>query len=195
MAGYQILALVGSLRAASFNHQLAETAVQVAPDGIQVRIYEALRRVPFYDEDLDVPCLADRAPARELRAAVAGSDGLLLFTPEYNGGAPAVLRNAIDWISRPYGTSAIQGKPVAIVSASISAHAGQWAYQDAVRAVGIAGGHVVEEAGLHFGRIAQRFAVQRPWEDAEVRNELTATVRHLATASYSLSADLRDRTV
>ncbi|MGV9822170.1 NAD(P)H-dependent oxidoreductase [Nocardia xishanensis] len=182
MSQTRILALVGSLRAASINRQLAEAAVQTAPDGVEVTIYEGLADIPFYNEDIDVPG-AVPAAAQRLRDAVAEADGVLLVTPEYNGTLSAVLKNAIDWASRPYGAGALKDKAVAIVSASISPNAAQWAHGDAVKAVGVAGGKVVEAAHAHFGVIGERFGAAHPREDAEALTQLGATVHELVEAA------------
>ena len=108
-----ILALSGSLRRASFNSGLVRAAVEVAPAGITVTTFD-LRPLPFYDGDLE-----DAGPPQavvNLKAAIAAADGVLLCSPENNASVPAVLKNAIDWASRPQG--AIQGKPVALAGAT-----------------------------------------------------------------------------
>src|SRR5436190_13793334 len=108
-----ILVLVGSLRAGSVNRRLAEAIRDQAPDDVTVELAEGLEALPFYNEDLDgaeVP-----AAAAELRAQVAAADRILVVTPEYNGTMPAVLNNAIDWLSRPYGVGAITGKPLGVI--------------------------------------------------------------------------------
>ncbi|NKY86162.1 NAD(P)H-dependent oxidoreductase [Nocardia veterana] len=182
MSQTRILALVGSLRTGSINRQLAEAAAQTAPEGAQVEIYEGLADIPFYNEDIDVPGQVPAA-AESLRAAVAAADALVLFVPEYNGTIPAVLKNAIDWASRPYGAGSIKGKPVAVISASISQNAAKWAHGDTVKAVGVAGGAVVESAHLHFGTIGQRFAEAHPRDDAEALTQLAAAVRDLVVSA------------
>ncbi|MCX4095325.1 NAD(P)H-dependent oxidoreductase [Nocardia sp. alder85J] len=178
MSQTRILALVGSLRAASINRQLAEAAAQNAPEGVAVSIYEGLGEIPFYNEDIDV---AGRVPAAAaaVRAAVADADALVLFVPEYNGTIPAALKNVIDWVSRPYGTGALKGKPVAVISASISANAAKWAHADTVKALGVAGAAVVEDATVHFGGIGTRFAEAHPSKDAEALAELAGALRAL----------------
>ncbi|NEW41198.1 NAD(P)H-dependent oxidoreductase [Nocardia cyriacigeorgica] len=178
MSKTRILTLVGSLRAGSINRQLAEAAVQIAPEGVEIAIHQGLADIPFYNEDVDVEGSVPAA-ARQLRAAAAEADALLLVTPEYNGTLPAVLKNAIDWLSRPYGAGAIKAKPVAVVSASISPNAAKWAHGDAVKSVGVAGGRVVETAHLHFGTIGERFGAAHPREDAEALIELGATITEL----------------
>ncbi|BDU07887.1 NAD(P)H-dependent oxidoreductase [Nocardia cyriacigeorgica] len=182
MSQTRILTLVGSLRAGSINRQLAEAAVQIAPDGVEIAIHQGLAEIPFYNEDLDVEGSVP-ATAQALRDAAAEADALLLVTPEYNGTLPAVLKNAIDWLSRPYGAGAIKDKPVAVVSASISPNAARWAHGDAVKSVGVAGGRIVETAHLHFATIGERFGSAHPREDAEALTELSATITELVGAA------------
>ena len=107
-----ILVLVGSLRAASVNRQIADVAAEVAAsEGIGATVYEGLGDVPFYNEDLDVADNAD-APAAvvALRDAAARADAVLVVTPEYNGTIPAVLKNAIDWLSQAVRRRCAQGQ-------------------------------------------------------------------------------------
>src|SRR6202007_2319147 len=116
MGDIKILALVGSLRAASINRQIAELAAAVAPDGVTVTIFEGLGEVPFYNEEIDdamTPGAPALAPVAALRAAAADADAALVVTPEYNGSIPAVVKNAIDWLSRPFGDGALEEKPLA----------------------------------------------------------------------------------
>ncbi|QLY30115.1 NAD(P)H-dependent oxidoreductase [Nocardia huaxiensis] len=182
MSQTRLLVLVGSLRAASINRRLAEAAASTAPEGVEVSIYEGLADIPFYNEDLDTEVNLPESAAA-LRAAVAAADGLLLVTPEYNGTLPAVLKNAIDWASRPYGVGALKDKPVAVVSASISPNAAKWSHGDAVKALGVAGASVLDGASQHFGVIGTRFAETHPADDAEALTQLAATVRLLAEAA------------
>jgi len=143
----RIAVLVGSLRGASINRRLAELAVAQAPEGVAATIVEDLHLLPFYNEDIDTD--EQRGAAVEaLRAAVGAADAVLVVTPEYNGGSPAVLRNAVDWLSRPYGAGALSGLPVGVISAALGQYAGTWARQDIRKAVGIAGGQAIEEIDL-----------------------------------------------
>ncbi|MGW4108396.1 NADPH-dependent FMN reductase, partial [Streptomyces sp. NPDC004976] len=153
----RILALVGSLRAGSHNRQLAETAVKLAPAGADVALYEGLAEIPFYNEDIDVEGSVPDAAAK-LRDAAGSADALLLFTPEYNGTIPAVLKNAIDWLSRPFGAGAIGGKPVVVVGTAFGQYGGVWAQDEARKAVGIAGGQVIEDIKLSIPGSVTRFA-------------------------------------
>ncbi|MFD4294540.1 NADPH-dependent FMN reductase [Rhodococcus sp. NPDC058505] len=184
MSQTRVLVLVGSLRAGSVNRQLAETAVSGAPAGAEVTIYEGLGELPFYNEDID----GDAAPAaaQALRSAAGEADALLLVTPEYNGTIPAVLKNAIDWISRPFGAGAVKDKPVAVISASPSPNAAVWAHEDTRKAVRIAGGTVVEDVSISIGGTFDKFGDKHPSENAEVAADVAAVVAGLVAAAGEL---------
>jgi NAD(P)H-dependent FMN reductase len=147
MSDIKVLTLLGSLRAASINRQIAELATEVAPDGVAVTIFDGLGDLPFYNEDIDneadVP-----AAVTALRAAAADADAALVVTPEYNGSYPAVIKNAIDWLSRPFGDSALKGKPLAVIGGSFGQYGGVWAHDDTRKSFGIAGPTVVETIKL-----------------------------------------------
>jgi chromate reductase len=112
-----VLVLVGSDRPDSFNSLLADHAARALPPGSEVARYDGLYDLPFYTEsaDLDPP-----AQVLALREAIRGADALVVTTPEFNASPPAVLKNAIDWASRPRGAAALDGKPVAVLGASPS---------------------------------------------------------------------------
>ena len=148
MSDINVLVLLGSLRAASVNRQLAELAVESAPDGVRLQVFDRLGELPFYNEDIDNEAVAE--PVTALRAAAAGADAALVVTPEYNGSIPAVLKNAIDWLSRPYGDGALQGKPLAVVGAALGQYGGVWAHDETrqvVRHRGPASGRGSEVVG------------------------------------------------
>lgn len=183
----RLLALVGSLRAGSHNRQLAEAALEHAPDGVTGEIFEGLADVPFYNEDIDVEGSVPEAAAR-LRAAAATAEAIMLFSPEYNGTMPAVLKNAIDWLSRPYGAGAISGKPVAVVGTAFGQYGGVWAHDDARKSVGVAGGKVVEDIKLSIPGSLTRFAETHPTRDTEVTDELRKVIDYLRTEAGVASA-------
>ena len=174
----RILALVGSLRAGSHNRQLAEAAVKLAPEGAEVNLFEGLAEIPFYNEDIDVEGGVPAAAAR-LREAANAADGLILFTPEYNGTIPAVLKNAIDWLSRPYGAGAFGGKPVAVIGTAVGQYGGVWAHDETRKSVGVAGGKVLEDVKLSIPGSMTRFAETHPADDAEVAEQLTEVIARL----------------
>ncbi|GGV96243.1 FMN reductase [Streptomyces gelaticus] len=177
----RILALVGSLRAGSHNRQLAEAAVKHAPEGAEIELFEGLADVPFYNEDTDVEGSVPAAAVR-LREAAAGVDAFLLFSPEYNGTMPAVLKNAIDWLSRPFGAGAISGKPVAVVGTAFGQYGGVWAQDDARKSVGIAGAVVLEDVKLSIPGSVTRFADTHPADDAEVVTAITEVIAQVRSA-------------
>ena len=115
MADLTILGIPGSLRQASFNRFALVAAQSLLPAGAALDIFE-LEGIPVYNQDLD-----KQPPARvvELKARIRAADAILFATPEYNFSIPGTLKNAIDWASRPYGDSAWQGKPVAVMGASV----------------------------------------------------------------------------
>jgi|SRR5581483_832369 len=143
MTDTRVLALVGSLRADSLNRKIAEAIQAQAPAGTTIEIAEGLGNLPFYNEDID----GDAAPASVVafRDQVAQADRLLVVTPEYNGSTPAVIANAIDWASRPYGAGSIQGKPVAVVGTAVGQYGGQWAHEDTRKVAGVAGAEVLAD--------------------------------------------------
>ncbi|GAA4994831.1 NAD(P)H-dependent FMN reductase [Yinghuangia aomiensis] len=112
----RVVGIAGSLRRDSWNRKLLRAAAALAPSGIEVHISEELPHIPLFNEDL----VGGREPESVLRmrAEVAASDALLIATPEYNGGVPGVLKNALDWLSLPLGGSALHGKPVGLMGAS-----------------------------------------------------------------------------
>ena len=165
MTDIKVLGLVGSLRAASINRQIAELATEVAPDGVAVTIFDGLGDLPFYNEDIDndadVP-----AAVTALRSAAADADAALVVTPEYNGSIPAVIKNAIDWLSRPFGDGALKGKPLAVIGGAFGQYGGVWAHDETRKSFGIAGPTVVESI-----KLSVPFATlngQHPREHAEV---------------------------
>jgi NAD(P)H-dependent FMN reductase len=144
MTDTNIVVLVGSLRSDSVNRRMAEKLVSDAPAGLRLEIVDGLDRLPFYNEDLDAEEVPE--PARQLRNRVAAADRVLVVTPEYNGTMPAVLKNAIDWLSRPYGVGALAGKPLAVLGTTPTPYGGKWAHADVRRSATIAGAVVVEDA-------------------------------------------------
>jgi chromate reductase len=116
----KILGFVGSLRKGSYNKALMRAAVALAPDDAAIEVFD-LEGIPPFNQDLESqPPQTVKAFKAEIRKA----DAILIATPEYNYSVPGVLKNAIDWASRPYGDNAFEGKPVALMSASIGSLGG-----------------------------------------------------------------------
>ena len=175
MSDSKVLVLVGSLRAASINRQLAELAIESAPAGVTLELFDRLGELPFYNEDIDTNGVAE--PVAALREAAGHADAALIVTPEYNGSIPGVLKNAIDWLSRPYGNGALQGKPVAVVGTALGRYGGVWAHDETRKSFGIAGPRVVEDLDLSIPSTS--LDGKHPRENAEVAERLRDIVGKL----------------
>ena len=155
----RILAVSGSLRERSYNRALLRAAREVAPPGVDIEEFD-LSQLPFYDADVEAG--GDPEPVAALRAAVRDADALLIATPEYNRGTSGVLKNAIDWLSRPALASVLRWKPVAIMGASTGRGGTRRAQQQVRDALLFPGAEVLE---------GPEVAVPIAWEkfDAEGR--------------------------
>jgi len=107
----KILGICGSLRKGSYNKMLLNAAIELAPDGMEIEVYDGLRELPQFDQDFEknLPELV-----RELKTRVKEADGLLFVTPEYNHSIPGPLKNAVDWLSRPSSDNSLAQKSVAV---------------------------------------------------------------------------------
>ena len=109
----ELAVIIGSLRAGSVHRVVATAAAELAPDAVTLTEVP-IADVPFYNQDIED---AGEHPAvADMRSVVNAADGLVFVTPEYNGSMPAVVKNAVDWLSRPYGSGAIAGKPTMIIA-------------------------------------------------------------------------------
>ena len=137
-----VLGISGSLRRDSLNSALLRAAAERLPGGAELVEFDRLREVPPYDEDVE---LEGTPPVvEELRAAVRNADAVLIATPEYNHSIPGQLKNALDWISRPAGKSALNSKPAAVIGASTGMFGAVWAQAELRKVLGAMGGRVVE---------------------------------------------------
>ncbi len=115
----RVVVIVGSLRSWSVNRAIARAAIALAPEGLKLAIHP-IADVPLYNGDVE-----DRgtpSSVGELHAVISAADGVLFFTPEYNGSLPAVTKNVIDWLSRP--PHALEGKPLAAIATTPGRRAG-----------------------------------------------------------------------
>jgi chromate reductase len=167
----KILALSGSLRTGSMNTSLLQAARELAPDGVEVELFDGLEAVEPYNADRDTPGAVPPGAAA-LRARVAAADGLLISSPEYNGTIPGQLKNAVDWLSRPFKESALWSKPVVTMSAVTGAFGGVWGQADLRKSLGIAGARVLE-GELAIAKANEKIA------DGRVAAELEPQIREL----------------
>ncbi len=125
MSSVDLVAVVGSLRAESFNRAVFQAAVELVAEldagpGPVTLVEHDLRAVPFYDGDLEAAGWPE--PVAALRERLAAADGLVIFTPEYNRGVPAVVKNAVDWLSRVMGDNALTTTAAGVVAATPGRH-------------------------------------------------------------------------
>lgn len=117
MSDLTILGIAGSLRAGSFNRALLDTAGDLLPDDVSLDIFD-LAPLPMFNADVEAE--GDPPAVTDLKERIGAADGVLIATPEYMHGVPGVLKNALDWASRPPGRSPMKGKPTAMIGASPS---------------------------------------------------------------------------
>lgn len=160
-----VLAVSGSLRADSFNTTLLRSLHRYAPEGMAIEVYQGLDRLPHYNQDHESEPPAEAA---RLRAAVADADGVLISTPEYNRGIPGVLKDAIDWLSRPMGQHALLAKPVATLTASPGPQGGIRGLQELRRVLDVVNSYVVSRPELAISEVHTRLGA-----DDEVGRALT----------------------
>ena len=136
-----ILGISGSLRRDSHNTRLLGAARALLPEGAELQVFDGLAEIPPFSEDVE-----HHPPASvlALREAIMEADAVLVATPEYNGTLPGQLKNALDWVSRPVGTSPLRGKPVAVIGASTGMFGAVWAQADARKVLGLIGARVLD---------------------------------------------------
>jgi chromate reductase, NAD(P)H dehydrogenase (quinone) len=154
----RVLGISGSLRSGSLNRALLRAAAERLPAGAELVEFDRLGEVPPYDEDVELEGTPD--VVGELRQAVREADAVLIATPEYNHSIPGQLKNALDWVSRPAGKSALNGKPAAVVGASTGMFGAVWAQAELRKVLGAMGGRVVE-VELPVGHAAEQLVGDR----------------------------------
>jgi len=183
----RVLGISGSLRQASHNTALLRAASEHLPEDAQLVIYDQLREIPAYDEDLEA---AGPAPASvtALREAIAEADVVLFATPEYNGSVPGALKNALDWVSRPVATNALRGKPVAVVGASTGLFGAVWAQAELRKVLSTIGAKVIGEGELPLPQAHEAFDENGALIDSDHRDGLAAIVTELVDAVQAATA-------
>ena len=181
----KVLAVSGSLRRSSHNTQLLRAAVEAAPEGVEVELWEGLGELPLYDQDLDT----DEQPeaVRRLREAWGEADAILFATPEYNGSVPGGLKNAIDWASRPVRESALTSQTVSVIGASPGQFGAMWAQADLRKILGTAGARVVGDE-LPVARVHEKLDHDGRLLDEELFERLRLVLETLAAAAVPLAA-------
>jgi chromate reductase, NAD(P)H dehydrogenase (quinone) len=152
----RVLGISGSLRQDSHNTQLLRAAATLLPSGSELVVWEGLKAVPPYDPDDDRGPESRPDSLRLLADAVDEADVVLFATPEYNHSIPGVLKNALDWLSRPLAESPLRGKPVAVIGASSGLFGAVWAQAELRKVLSAIGARVVDRE-LPVGLAAEAF--------------------------------------
>src|SRR5579863_1502509 len=181
-----ILAISGSLRQGSYNTALLRAAADRLPPGVTVTFYDHLEQIPAFNEDRVV----DRPePVERLWDAVAEADGVLISAPEYNSSIPGVLKNALDWLSRPLIESPLRNKPAAVIGASTSMFGAVWSQAETRKVLGAIGARVLDRE-LPVPHAEEQFDEAGKLIDADLDQELGSIVEALVHAIEARTAAL-----
>jgi chromate reductase len=176
MGEISILGFAGSLRRASYNRGLVRAALESAPSGITIQVFE-LGEIPLYNQDIEDA--GEPGPVVAFKDAILRADALLVATPEYNHGVPGVLKNALDWASRPRVTSPLKDKPVAVLGAS-PGHGSTARAQAQLRETFVfTGACVMPQPELLVDLAGSRFDDDGNLTDADLRGSLVELVEAL----------------
>jgi chromate reductase len=184
-----ILGIAGSLRRASFNRGLIRAAVTLAPRSMTVVPYD-LGDIPLYNGDIEA--LGDPEPVTRFKTAIEAADGLLIATPEYNHCVPGVLKNAIDWASRPARASALTGKPVAILGASTGSGGTARAQSHLRDGLTYTNGLVLPLPEVLVERATAKFDSDGNLVDSDTGEEITDLLKAFGAWIRRLAATARD---
>jgi chromate reductase len=188
----RVLGISGSLRADSYNSGLLRAVADVLPPGAELEIFDGVKAIPPYDADDDLGPGPGPEPVQALRAAIEDADAVLIATPEYNASIPGVLKNALDWASRPHATNPLRGKPAAVVGASTGMFGAVWAQAEARKVLATIGARVLD-AELPVAEADERFDATGRLTDPEIEERLAEVVAELAGAAEARAAGLAAR--
>jgi chromate reductase len=185
MSKIKVLGFAGSLRKGSYNKALLRTALEELPEDIELEVFD-LEGIPPYDQDLD-----NDMPARvtEFKRKIKAADAILIATPEYNYSMPGVLKNAIDWASRPPGDNSWDDKPVAIMSASIGMIAGARAQYHLRQTFVYINMHPVNRPEVMVPFVADKVDANGRVTDGKTRQKVKELLESLAAWTRRLKAE------
>jgi chromate reductase len=171
----RILGISGSLRRNSHNTRLLGATRGLLPAGVELEIFDQLAAIPPYNEDDE-----DEVPpaVAALKAAIAAADAVLVATPEYNASIPGVLKNALDWVSRPVASTPLRGKPAAVVGASTGLFGAVWAQAETRKVLSTIGARVLDSE-LPIAQAHEALGQTGLPVEAEALEVLSATLRDL----------------
>jgi chromate reductase, NAD(P)H dehydrogenase (quinone) len=183
----KILGISGSLRADSYNTKLLRAAAELLPHEVEFEQWSDLKAVPPYDEDDDVQ--PGPAAVKELKAAIAEADAVLFATPEYNASIPGVLKNALDWVSRPPKSSPLRNKPVAVVGASTGAFGAVWSQAELRKVLATIGARVLD-VDVVVGHAETQFDDDGHLVDDQLQEQLGEVVAALVGEAAHVPVEL-----
>lgn len=166
----RVLAISGSLRRDSHNRALLRAAGELLPADAELVVFDGLKAIPPYDQD-DEEAGSAPASVTALREAIADADAVLIATPEYNHSIPGVLKNALDWVSRPMATNPLRGKPVAVIGASTGMFGAVWAQAETRKVAAALGGRVID-AELPIPQAHEQIHPEQGLTDADLAQVL-----------------------
>jgi chromate reductase len=171
----RILGLAGSLRRDSYNRRLLAGARGLLPAEVELVVFDELAAIPPYSEDEE---LSTPPAVAALKAEIAAADAVLVATPEYNASIPGVLKNALDWVSRPMAETPLRGKPAAVLGASTGLFGAVWAQAETRKVLSTIGAHVVDRE-LPIGQADEALDANGLPREREALAELSAMLDEL----------------
>ncbi|MBU6388382.1 NAD(P)H-dependent oxidoreductase [Patescibacteria group bacterium] len=172
-----IIALSGSLRKDSFNTKLLRALQALAPEGMQIDMAD-ISHLPLYNQDDEA---AFPPAAQALKDKVEAADGVIIATPEYNRSIPGVLKNAIDWASRPWGTNSFAGKPVLVAGVSVGKIGTAVAQSHLRQILSYLDMHIIGQPELYLGPAQNVFDAEGNITDESVKELLTKALTALSS--------------
>ncbi|CAN5738153.1 NAD(P)H-dependent oxidoreductase [soil metagenome] len=174
---YKLLAISGSLREKSYNTMLAHAFKDLAPEGVEISIGD-ISALPLFNQDLEAEFPQE---ATALKEQISSADGIIVITPEYNRSMPGVLKNAIDWTSRPYGQGAWSGKPVFVAGASVGPIGTAVAQASVRQSMLFMGAHVLGQPEFYLGNAQNVFDDEGVLTDENTKEHVTKAINALTT--------------
>jgi chromate reductase, NAD(P)H dehydrogenase (quinone) len=177
-----ILGFAGSLRKGSYNRALLRAAAELTPEDAGLEIFD-LEGIPPFNQDLEVSV---PEKVKEFKSKIKAAEAILIVTPEHNYSVPGVLKNAIDWASRPYGDNSFDGKPAAIMSASTGMLGGARAQYHLRQTLVFLNMHPVNKPEVFITFAAQKFNEQGTLTDEKAKEVISTLLKTLVTWSKKL---------
>ncbi|MEM2249026.1 MAG: NAD(P)H-dependent oxidoreductase [Candidatus Bathyarchaeia archaeon] len=182
-----IVGFAGSLRKSSYNKMLLRAALNLLPKNAKLEILD-LEGLPLFNQDLeyDMP-----ETVKRFKSKIKEADALLIATPEYNSSIPGVLKNALDWASRPYGDNSLEGKPVAIMSASIGMLGGARAQTHLRQILSSLNAYVVNKPEVVVNFANEKFDAESKLKDERAKAYIRQLLENLVKLTEMLKANVK----